>query len=85
MPRIMPALRLLTLSAATAAALLAGCSKKEDPIVQAQKQEAPASAAAPSGPAVPSIAEVKAIAEEGFIYGLPRLFSHRNQPSFPAW
>ena len=47
------------------AALLAGCSKKEDPIVQAQKQAASASAPGPG------IAEVKAIAEEGFIYGLP--------------
>ena len=76
MPRIMPALRLVTLSAAVAAALLAGCSKKEDPIVQAQQAapaSAPASAAAPAGP---SLAEVKAIAEEGFIYGLPIVMNY---------
>jgi hypothetical protein len=75
MSRIMPVLRLATLGAAVAAALLAGCSKKEDPIVQAQKQDAPASAAAAGVPA-PGLAEVKAIAEEGFIYGLPIVMNY---------
>ena len=59
------------LGAGLFAALLAGCGKKEDPIVQAQKKEAPASAAASASVPAPGIAEVKAIAEEGFIYGLP--------------
>jgi len=64
------------LGVAIAAALLAGCSKKEDPIVQAQKQEAPASAQAAAGVPAPGIAEVKAIAEEGFIYGLPIVMNY---------
>jgi hypothetical protein len=72
--------RTLSLAAAgtvLAAVLLAGCGKKEDPIAQAQQRSAaasaPASAAAPSGP---SLAEVKAIAEEGFIYGLPIVMNY---------
>ena len=64
------------LGVAIAAALLAGCSKKDDPIVQAQKQEAPASAQAAAGVPAPGIAEVKAIAEEGFIYGLPIVMNY---------
>ena len=52
------------------AALLAGCGKKEDPVAQAAKQEAP------KGVPAPSIAEVKAIAEEGFIYGLPIVMNY---------
>ncbi len=53
-----------------AAALLAGCGKKEDPVAQAAKQEAP------KGVPAPGIAEVKAIAEEGFIYGLPLVMNY---------
>jgi len=53
-----------------AAALLAGCGKKEDPVAQAAKQ------AASKGVAAPGIAEVKAIAEEGFIYGLPIVMNY---------
>jgi len=52
------------------AALLAGCGKKEDPVAQAAKQEAP------KGVPAPGIAEVKAIAEEGFIYGLPIVMNY---------
>jgi hypothetical protein len=52
------------------AAFLAGCGKKEDPVAQAAKQEAP------KGVAAPGIAEVKAIAEEGFIYGLPIVMNY---------
>lgn len=54
--------RLRTIAALGAAlvAVLAGCSKK-DAVEQAQ----------PAGAAGPGVAEVKAIAEEGFIYGLP--------------
>ena len=51
-------------------ALLAGCGKKEDPVAQAAKQEAP------KGVPAPGIAEVKAIAEEGFIYGLPIVMNY---------
>jgi hypothetical protein len=53
-----------------AAALLGGCSKKEDPVAQAAKKEVA------SGVPAPSIAEVKAIAEEGFIYGLPLVMNY---------
>ena len=50
---------------AIAAVFLAGCGKQNDTISQAEKKDASI------GVAAPSIAEVKAIAEEGFIYGLP--------------
>ncbi|MGZ6130729.1 MAG: hypothetical protein ACXWLF_01815, partial [Myxococcaceae bacterium] len=46
---------------ALALSLGAGCPDKKDPISQAEKKE----------PVRPSLEEVKAIAEEGFIYGLP--------------
>ena len=49
---------------------LTGCSKKEDPINQAQK------AAAAAGVPAPGIAEVKAIAEEGFVFGLPIVMNY---------
>ena len=52
------------------AALLAGCGKKEDPVAQAAKKDAAA------GVPAPGIAEVKAIAEEGFIYGLPIVMNY---------
>ena len=51
---------------AAALALFAGCGKKDDPIAQAAKKDVA------KGVSAPSIAEVKAIAEEGFIFGLPR-------------
>ncbi len=60
-----------TLALALAAAtLIAGCGKKEDPVAQAAKQDAAA------GVPAPGIAEVKAIAEEGFIYGLPLVMNY---------
>ena len=50
--------------------LLAGCEKKSDPIAHAERQgEA-------KGFSAPSIAETKAIAEEGFIYGLPIVMNY---------
>ena len=64
------------LGVAMAAALLAGCGKKDDPIAQAQQQAAPASAPASASAPGPGIAEVKAIAEEGFIYGLPIVMNY---------
>mgnify|MGYP002354026700 CR=1 FL=1 len=48
-----------------AAMLLAACGKPDDAVSQAAKKDA--ANAVPS----PSVAEVKAIAEEGFVYGLP--------------
>jgi hypothetical protein len=56
--------------AVAAAALIAGCGKKEDPVAQATKQDTAA------GIPAPGIAEVKAIAEEGFIYGLPLVMNY---------
>ena len=48
------------------AAFLVGCGGKNDPITQAEKKDADK----------PSIAEIKAIAEEGFIYGLPIVMNY---------
>jgi hypothetical protein len=42
------------------------CGKKDDPITQAEKKDKDK----------PSIAEIKAIAEEGFIYGLPIVMNY---------
>ena len=53
-----------------AATLIAGCGKKEDPVAQAAKQ------GAAMGVSAPGIAEVTAIAEEGFIYGLPLVMNY---------
>src|SRR4030095_2457591 len=50
-----------------AAGLLAACSKPNDPIAKAEKKE---------GGAAPGIAETRAIAEEGFIYGLPIVMNY---------
>src|SRR5438046_7772730 len=50
--------------------LAAGCGKKEDSVAQAEKKDVA------KGVAAPSIAEVKAIAEEGFIYGLPLVMNY---------
>jgi hypothetical protein len=55
---------------AMAAALLVGCNKPADPVAQAAKQDAA------KGVPAPGIAEVKAIAEEGFIYGLPIVMNY---------
>jgi len=50
--------------------LVAACSKKEDTVTQAAKKDVAA------GVPAPSIAETKAIAEEGFIYGLPIVMNY---------
>ena len=63
--------------------LLAGCGKKDDPIKQSEKKDNDK----------PGIAETKAIAEEGFIYGLPIVMNYavmyeyavdKNSPEFKA-
>jgi hypothetical protein len=54
-----------TLLCVFAATFVTGCEKKNDAISQAEKADKV------NGVAVPSIDETKAIAEEGFIYGLP--------------
>jgi len=56
--------------------LLAGCGKKDDPIAQAEKKDVA------KGVAAPSIAETKAIAEEGFIYGLPLVMNYAVMNEF---
>ena len=65
--------RLRTIAALGAAlvTLLAACSKR-DAVEQAQ----------PTGAQGPSVAEVKAIAEEGFIYGLPLVMNYAVKNEF---
>jgi hypothetical protein len=55
---------------AVASMLITGCSKKEDPVAQAEKKDVA------MGIPAPSIAETKAIAEEAFIYGLPIVMNY---------
>ncbi len=62
--------------AAAAMTLLAGCAKKNDAISQAEKKDAA------QGVPAPSIAETKAIAEEGFIYGLPLVMNYAVMNEF---
>jgi hypothetical protein len=50
--------------------LLGGCGKKDDPVAEAAKKDVAA------GVPAPGIAEVKAIAEEGFIFGLPIIMNY---------
>ncbi|HQR65834.1 MAG TPA: DUF1254 domain-containing protein, partial [Thermoanaerobaculia bacterium] len=57
---------ILVLAAAVAAGALAGCGGKNDSITQAGKKETNK----------PTIAETKAIAEAGFIYGLPIVMNY---------
>ena len=58
------------------ATLTAGCSNKNDAITQAEKKDAA------QGVPAPSIEETKAIAEEGFIYGLPIVMNYAVQYAF---
>jgi hypothetical protein len=60
----------LAILCATLATVLAGCGKKDDSIATAEKKDLA------QGVAAPSIAETKAIAEEGFIYGLPIVMNY---------
>jgi hypothetical protein len=60
----------------TTVALVAGCGKKDDPIAKAGKTDAAKDLAAPG------IAETKAIAEEGFIYGLPLVMNYAVMNEF---
>lgn len=58
------------LLAAAFATLLAGCASRNDAITRAGAEDAA------HGAAVPSLSEVKAIAAEGFIYGLPIVMNY---------
>ena len=62
--------RWILLAAAVTATLVAGCGKKDDVIAQAEKKDVASSVPAPS------IEQTKAIAEEGFIYGLPIVMNY---------
>lgn len=53
-----------------ATTLAAGCGKKDDAVAQAEKKDVA------KGVPAPSNAETKAIAEEGFIYGLPIVMNY---------
>ena len=59
-----------------AAWLLSGCATNGDPIRAAEQADKKA------GIAVPGIAETKAIAEEGFIYGLPIVMNYTVMQEF---
>jgi hypothetical protein len=75
LPRSSPASR-LTLACLSLALLASGCQKAGDPVQQA------AAAAEAAGVEAPSLAEVKAIAEEAFIYGLPLVMSYAANYEF---
>ena len=64
------AANLVIFAIALSAVLLAGCGKQDDVVTQAAKKDAAA------GIPAPGISEVKAIAEEGFIYGLPIVMNY---------
>jgi hypothetical protein len=68
-PRFAKFLKFAVLFAAVAT-LFAGCGKKEDSVAQAEKKDVA------KGIPATSIAETKAIAEEGFIYGLPIVMNY---------
>ena len=59
-----------------AGVLLVGCGDKNDPIAKADKADAKA------GVAAPGIEETKAIAEAGFIYGLPIVMNYAAMYEF---
>jgi hypothetical protein len=61
---------LLTVLVAFTMVNVVGCGKKDDPIAQAKKDDAARGAPAPS------LADTKAIAEAGFIYGLPLVMNY---------
>ena len=76
----MPIKRPITLPMAAcilaAATLFSGCGKKDDPVAQAQTQDVA------KGVAAPDVAQVKAIAEEAFIYGLPLVMNYAVMNEF---
>lgn len=70
------------LGVALTASLLAGCGKQDGPSTQAATTPASAASAAASGPTAPSLAEVRAIAEKGFVYGLPLVMNYAIMNAF---
>ena len=61
---------------ALAATLIAGCAASDAPVDQAERKDAPA------GVASSSIADTRAIAEEGFIFGLPLVMNYAVMNEF---
>jgi hypothetical protein len=57
-------------------ALLAGCASKSDPVAQAARADVA------EGVPAPSLEQTKAIAEEGFIYGLPLVMNYAVMNEF---
>lgn len=66
----------LVLASAIATAAFTCCEKKSDPITKAEQADKK------EGIAAPGIEEVKAIAEEGFIYGLPLVMGYTANYEF---
>ncbi len=66
----------LALVSVIASATFTGCEKKNDPIAQAERSDRKA------GVAAPGIEETRAIAEEGFIYGLPIVMNYAVMNEF---
>src|SRR5271165_5105293 len=61
---------------AVAVTLIAGCAKKDDAINQAEKRDAA------QGMPAPSLADTKAIAQEGFVWGLPLVMNYAVMNEF---
>jgi hypothetical protein len=74
-PSIRPCFRFIVLGT-LAAALVAGCGKKDDPVAQATKADTT------KGVPAPGIAETKAIAEEAYIYGFPMIAAYKAMYEF---
>ena len=68
--------RITTLAVVATAVALAGCSKPGDAVTEAAKTDAAA------GVAAPGIEEVKAIAEEAYIYGFPMVAAYKAMYEF---
>ncbi len=66
----------IALICAVGALLVAGCGKPNDPVAQAEKKDLV------KGISAPSIEQTKAIAEEGFIYGLPLVMNYAVMNEF---
>jgi hypothetical protein len=62
-------------------ALLAGCGKQDDAITIAEQADKKAGVSGPAA-AVPDLAEIKSIAEEAFIYGLPIVMNYAVMQAF---
>ena len=61
---------------AASAIILSGCGKKSDPVREAALEEKK------EGVSAPSVEEIKQIAEEGFIYGLPLVMAYTASYEF---